>query len=624
LVSTGSQSQAVLDATFTLDSGVLAQRRIDGAQRLETRQVPAVRTLGFVIAIVVVALHDLYVGSPLTAPAFVRLAALNLLYCALSWAVLRVGYGRTGRFDLSLLFLHLDVAVLLFDVHHVEGTTLFFACFLLARVVDQIHYGFRRAIYFNHVVCVAYLGYALLLSWLEPARALWPERLLLAAVMYAVGGYLASTAVVSERLRRRMRRAIHTARELVGNLERQTQVLELQALELERARRQSDAANVAKSQFLANISHEIRTPMNGILGTTELLLDSPLSPAQRRYAHTAHRSATALLALVDDLLDLSRIESGKLALRLQAFDLRELVSETVDLLSAVARDKPVVLGCTLPAALPARVVGDLVRLRQLVLNLLNNAIKFTDRGRVELVASRLGTGADGALQLRFEVRDTGIGIAREHLQSVFDAFTQADASTTRRHGGSGLGLAIAKQLVELMGGRIGVGSEPGEGSTFWFELSLMPADEVAPAAAPAQPAEGELTARVLLAEDDAVNQMVVQAMLARLGCAVEVVPNGAAACSAAARGAHDLVLMDCHMPGMDGFEATRRIRADERERGRRRVPIVALTADAVTTDRERCLAAGMDDFVTKPVSSATLAATVERWTGRKTAPPTQW
>jgi CheY-like chemotaxis protein len=291
----------------------------------------------------------------------------------------------------------------------------------------------------------------------------------------------------------------------------------------------------------------------------------------------------------------------------------------------VARDKPILLDCSLPAGLPERVVGDPVRLRQLLVNLLNNAVKFTERGRVDLAVSLLDVEADGALRLRFDVHDTGIGIAREHLDSVFDAFTQADASTTRRHGGSGLGLAIAKELVELMGGRLGVDSRPGVGSTFWFELSMQPADGVPEAEpAPAEPEDDSLSARVLLAEDDAVNQMVVEAMLTRLGCEVEVAEDGAAACTAAALGRYDMILMDCHMPVMDGFEATRQIRDDEAQRHAARTPIVALTADALEGDRERCLAAGMDDYITKPVSSATLAGIVERWTGRKTLPPTQW
>jgi CheY-like chemotaxis protein len=274
--------------------------------------------------------------------------------------------------------------------------------------------------------------------------------------------------------------------------------------------------------------------------------------------------------------------------------------------------------------LPALLMGDPLRLRQLLVNLLHNAVKFTDRGSVHLIVTHTGLDSAGAWQLRFEVRDTGPGIARDQLASVFEAFTQADASTTRRHGGSGLGLAIVKDLTELMGGQLGVDSRVGEGSTFWFQIALQPALEAA-APTPLAPIEiGELAAHVLLAEDDDVNQMVVEAMLTRLGCIVDVAADGQAACAAARERRYDLILMDCHMPSMDGFEATRHIRDDEFEHGHGHTPIVALTADALAGDRERCIEAGMDDYMTKPVSSAMLAAVVERWTGRKTPSPTQW
>lgn len=425
------------------------------------------------------------------------------------------------------------------------------------RVADQVGFGFKRAFYFNYVVCAAYLGYSAWVAMAEPARALWPERLSLALTMFLLGAYLATTGSVIERLRTRMREAIRTARDLVVRLEQKTLALELQTRELDRARRQAEAASVAKSQFLAVVSHEIRTPMNGILGTTELLLDSALSPGQRHYAKTAHLSATALLALVDDVLDLSRIEAGKLTLRQVPFDLRALVGEAVDLMSAAARDKPIVLDRTMPEQLPERLVGDPVRLRQLLVNLLNNAVKFTDRGRIDLVVTLQGLEPDGAWALRFAVRDTGIGIAPEHLGSVFDAFTQADASTTRRHGGSGLGLAIARELADLMGGRLGVNSRPGLGSTFWLELALKAADgESEPEVATEFATDGP-GARVLLAEDDGVNQMVVEAMLTRLGCSVDVAGDGGTARGAAARRHYDLIFMDCHMPVADGFEATR-------------------------------------------------------------------
>jgi len=445
--------------------------------------------------------------------------------------------------------------------------------------------------------------------------------------MYLLGLYIAFTGLVTERLRHRTRQAIHTARELVASLEQKATALEAQAIELEKARRQADQANVAKSQFLAVTSHEIRTPMNGILGAAELLMGTSLTSAQQRYVRVAHRSATALLALIDDVLDLSRIEGGKLTLNEAIVDLRTLVAEALELVRMAARDKPIALSCVVSRNLPARVLADPVRLRQLLVNLLHNAVKFSDRGTVRLGVLVLDD-AQSALRVRFSVRDTGIGIPKDKIDSIFGAFTQLDGSSTRRHGGSGLGLAIVRELATLMGGDVHVESEVARGSHFWVDLPLQAAPGDAQALAGLEPndaadADDEGSVSVLLVEDDLVNQMVVEEMLKMLGCEVDVVSDGDLALRAAATGLYDIVFMDCHMPVMDGYEATRRIRAAEQGSGNH-MPIVALTADSLATDQQRCIDSGMDGFMTKPVSSVQLSAAIERWTGRRTKPATRW
>ncbi len=428
----------------------------------------------------------------------------------------------------------------------------------------------------------------------------------------------------------KVRRGSHQeVRDRNEELERTNERLEQITAHAREMALQAERANKAKSQFLANMSHEIRTPMNGIVGMVDLLMKTNLTEKQRNYVAVAVRSNEALLRLVDDILDISKIEAGTLVLKNALFDLSEAIGQTVDLFSEESRKKGVALVCRVEEGIPKYVKGDPVRLGQILSNLIGNALKFTQNGGVSVRAGSRER-AQERVEVRLEVADTGIGIAPGDQEEIFNAFSQVDPTMTREFGGTGLGLAISKKLAEMMGGEIGVRSRLGQGSTFWFTVQLETADSlecgdsvIHGLKGDGQVPDGDSTettcmlfdAQVLLAEDNPVNREVALNMLENLGCRTEVVDSGREAVEAVFRKRFDLILMDCQMPEMDGYEATRAIRRkEETEVGAgTRLPIVALTAHAMEGDRENCLAVGMDDYLTKPFTQGQLAAMLGRW-----------
>jgi signal transduction histidine kinase/CheY-like chemotaxis protein len=395
-------------------------------------------------------------------------------------------------------------------------------------------------------------------------------------------------------------------------METYTRYLDTVARQNSQAREEAEAVARLKSDFLATMSHEMRTPLNGIIGMTSVLLSRQLGELERDYIETIRQAGEALRGIVDDVLDLSKIDAGKLRLEQVDFELARSVTDALHIVQTVASQKPLHLVVKHDEKLPKWVRGDVTRIRQILLNLLSNAIKFTEEGTIE-IQTRVESTDTEECELLFSVKDEGIGMTDEQQSRLFQPFSQADDSTSRKYGGTGLGLAICKRLAELMGGQIGVTSRYGEGSLFWFSVRVQLAPEPAPLVdvPAAAPAVEPKSARLLLVEDNKINQKVALLMLKNLGYSADVAHNGVQALMAINSVRYDLILMDCMMPEMDGLEATKNLRSFGGHSGS--VPVIAMTASAFDEDRVACLSAGMNDFLSKPVNEADLASKLTFW-----------
>ncbi len=606
---------------FVLDVEEARRRKALRAFHTNAIQIPALRLFGFVALGLLLLLSDLSAGKEDFLDNYLPLIGAFFLYSLGSWLLLYRYYDKTGWVDLSFVLLNVDVVFFILALHHVGNEPAWLTLLLIVRVADQTGIGFWRAFYFTNFTTLAFVIYLFYVNEFTPRAVDLDASLVTLAMLYMAGLYISLSARTAERLRNRTRQAVYTARDLLQQLNAKTDELERQADELAVARDEALQASRLKSQFLANMSHEIRTPINGILGMLQLLEGTRLNTEQRQWIEAAQGSGALLTGLIDDVLNLSKIEANKVELESTRFNLHKSLTDIVTLMKPQAAQKQLALRLTLAPDLPSNAMGDSSRLQQILANLIGNAIKFTEAGSVAVTA-RADAWTERSVRVRFEVSDSGIGISEEARGRVFEAFSQADGSTTRRFGGTGLGLAIAKRLAELMGGEIGVESTPGVGSTFWFTAEFgvptQQSDSLDQGVSAARSnhfalaeRSGPPRGRVLLAEDNPVNRTVSETLLRRLGYIAESVQNGLEATEAALESRFDAIIMDVQMPELDGYEATRRIREAEGET--RHTPIIAMTANAMDSDREKCLAAGMDDYLAKPVRGEDLDRVLAQW-----------